>query len=130
LASVGVEATTGAAAVLALDADVGAAEEAEATAPLAATAPDAAAALGAAAEPLAPLASRLRLSIFELDTGLVATTGAATAMGVAPSGGTTRNTCPTSMRLGFSRLFQATTSRQFCPLSRAILITVSPDLTV
>ena len=44
-------------------------------------------------------------------------------------GGTTRNTCPTSIRLAFSRLFQRAMSFQLWPVSKPIRIRVSPGLT-
>ena len=46
------------------------------------------------------------------------------------AGGATRTTCPTSIRLGFSRLFQVAMSRQFWPDSSAMRMSVSPGLTV
>jgi hypothetical protein len=57
-------------------------------------------------------------------------TGRVTTKGFSLVGGTTRSTCPTSMMLGFSRLFQRTMSRQFWPFSRPMRIMVSPGLTV
>jgi len=85
------------------------------------------------------LASRLRASTFELVTGLAAgkalplvaaAAGAAATAAASTEGETTRSTCPTSIRLGLSRWFQAARSRQFCPVSSATRISVSPGLTV
>ena len=45
-------------------------------------------------------------------------------------GGATRTTWPTSMTLGLSMLFQRAMSRQFCPVSRPMRISVSPGFTV
>jgi membrane-bound lytic murein transglycosylase B len=63
-------------------------------------------------------------------TGLDTAPVAGLAAAVAATGGTTRSTCPTSIRFGFSRLFQRTMSRQACPVSRPMRITVSPRFTV
>ncbi len=49
----------------------------------------------------------------------------------SPSGGgITRNTCPTSIRFGFSMWFQRTTSDGLWPESSAMRVSVSPGLTV
>ena len=68
-------------------------------------------------------------------TGRASARGADSGLTITPEGasvegGTTRTTCPTSIRLGFSRLFQVAMSRQFCPDSRAMRMSVSPGLTV
>ena len=45
-------------------------------------------------------------------------------------GGTTRSTCPTSIRLGLTSAFQRAMSRQLWPVSRPMRVMVSPGLTV
>src|SRR5207248_412949 len=45
-------------------------------------------------------------------------------------GGATRTTWPTSMTLGLSMLFQRAMSRQFCPVSSPMRISVSLGFTV
>ena len=79
------------------------------------------AALAEAAAPEAAGPSGLASTLGAV-TGLVATAGA--------SGGATRSTCPTSITLGFSMPFQRAMSRQLCPFSRAMRISVSPGLTM
>ena len=79
----------------------------------------------ALAEATGGLASSGRVSTL----GAVATGLAVTADASTP-GGTTRSTCPTSIRFGFSRLFHLATSRQLWPLSSAMRISASPGLTV
>jgi hypothetical protein len=55
---------------------------------------------------------------------------AAEAIDESCPGGLTRNTCPTSIKLGFSRPLHRAMSRQFWPWSRPMRIKVSPGLTV
>ena len=74
-------------------------------------------------------AGDLKLFLGDETMGLLQQLGLVpTPFGSAP-GGTTRRVCPTSMRLGLSMLFQRAMSRQFCPLSSEIRISVSPGRT-
>jgi hypothetical protein len=80
----------------------------------------------------------LELDTAEVDTPAGAPTGAdgaedaaETTGAVEPAtGGTTRNTCPTSNRLGFSNWFQRARSRQFWPVSSPMRMSESPGRTV
>ncbi len=63
-------------------------------------------------------------------TGRVTTPVSVAAAAAVGAGGTTRSTCPTSIRLALSRLFQRAMSFQPWPFSRPMRISVSPALTV